>query len=118
MIANEATLSTTESPENTSPEPAVGQALSAAGALLATALVAFLKGFLLCGLLNIVPILPAYKRSTGSILNRTFALFVFGPISAFVLLAFPLLFIVGYRQGVVSLCQRACAWYDKQDLCP
>jgi len=119
MFTNENTLSTvTESPATTALEPSVGQTLSAAAALLGTSLVAFLKGFLLCGLLNIIPILPAHKRSTGSILNRTFALFVFGPISAFILLVFPLFFIPGYRKGAVSLCERACAWYDKKDICP
>jgi hypothetical protein len=114
MIANEATLSTVTE----SPEPSVGRALSAAAGLLGTALVAFLKGGLLSGALSIIPILPAYKRSMFSIMSRTMAVFVFGPISAFVLLVFPLLFVQGYRQGVVSLCERACAWYDKKDLSP
>jgi hypothetical protein len=110
--AQQATLSAT--PGNLEPSP--GRTLLAAAALLGSAILAFGKGFLLCGLLNIIPILPAYKRSTFSIMNRTFALFVFGPVSAFVLLAFPLLFVRGYRRAATWLCARSSAWYAKEDL--
>lgn len=112
MTTNVATLST--GADTLDPSP--GQTATAAAALLGAALVAFLKGFLLCGLLNLIPILPAYKRSTFSILSRTFALFLFGPLAAFVLLAFPLLFVPGYRRPVALLCERCRAWYAKQDL--
>jgi hypothetical protein len=98
--ANQANLSATTQ----ALEPSASRTMLATAALLGTALLAFAKGFLLCGLLNIIPILPAYKRSTGSILSRTFALFVFGPLSAFVLLGFPLLFVPGYRRVVAWPC--------------
>jgi hypothetical protein len=104
------------SPTTDTAEPSPARAAMTAAALLGTALVAFLKGALLSGLLNIIPILPAYKRSTFSIMSRTFALFLFGPVAAFVLVAFPLLFVPVYRRAVVSLCERASAWYAKQDL--
>lgn len=97
-------------------DPSAAQAAKAAVALMGAALVGFLKGFLLCGLLNLIPILPAYKRSQFSIMSRTLAAFVFGPIVAFVLAAFPLLFVPAYRRAVVSLCERSCAWYAEQDL--
>jgi hypothetical protein len=112
MTASQAAVSPTVDTIESSP----ARAAMTAAALLGTALLAFLKGALLSGLLNLIPILPAYKRSTFSIMSRSFALFLFGPLAAFVLAAFPLLFVAGYRRAVVSLCERSSAWYAKQDL--
>jgi hypothetical protein len=112
MNTSQAILSTCDS----TPEPSVGKTLGAAGPLLGVATIGFFKGCLLSGLLNLIPILPAYKRSTGSIMNRTFALFIFGPVAAFIVVAFPLLSVPGYRRAATSLCERTCAWYGKKDL--
>ena len=109
---NEATIPVQDNTLELTP----GQTLSAAAALLVAALVGFLKGLVLCGLLNLIPILPAHKRSQFSIMNRTFAVFVFGPIAAFILAAFSLLFVPVYRRTVAPLCERSCAWYAKKDL--
>jgi hypothetical protein len=64
--------------------------------------------------LNLIPIVPAYKPSQFSIMNRTFALFAIVPLSTFIPAAVPLLCVPAHRRVVVPLCERSCAWYAKK----
>ena len=118
MATTEATTlnETLNETANTPAIPDLGQALASAATLVLTATLAFGKGMLLGGLLNLIPLLPAYQRSTASLMNRAFALFLFAPAGTFILAAFPLLAIAGYRSKAVSFCAWAIHWYGKTDL--
>ena len=96
----------------------IGDVLMLFVTLVFTTVKGFFLGLLLSMVLNIIPILPAGKRSTFNLMSRASAIVIFLPGSIIAIIFFPLLFIRSYRSRIAKSTISILEWYKKTDLMP